>query len=107
APRPAPYRYCNGDSMPQVFISHSLEDSLFAQQIAVGLREAGIDVWIAPDSIHPGEEFVDAIQRGLTHTTHFVLVMSPAAFISQWVKLEMNTAIRLEREGRLAITPIN
>lgn len=93
--------------MPQAFISHSLEDSLFAQQIASGLREAGIEVWIAPDSIRPGEEFVDAIQRGLTHTTHFVLVMSPEAFISQWVKLEMNTAIRMEREGRMAITPIN
>jgi|GEM_PF-546007 len=92
--------------MPQAFISHCTEDSEFAQQIASGLASSGVEVWIAPDSIRPGEEFVDAIQRGLSTTTHFVLVMSPDAFESPWVKLEMNTAIRLEREGQLLISPI-
>lgn len=92
--------------MPQVFISHCTQDADFAQRIAARLGEAGIEVWIAPNSIRPGETFVDAIERGLDSTTHFVLVMSPDAFESNWVKLEMNTAIRLEREGRLAISPI-
>jgi DNA polymerase len=92
--------------MPQVFVSHCTQDADFARQIAAALREAGIEVWISPDSIRPGEEFVDAIQRGLSATTHFVLVMSPDAFTSNWVKLEMNTAIRLEREGKLEITPV-
>jgi DNA polymerase len=32
--------------------------------------------------------------------------MSPDAFESPWVKLEMNTAIRLEREGRVLISPV-
>jgi uracil-DNA glycosylase len=92
--------------MPRAFISHCMQDADFAQRIAAGLRAQGIDVWIAPDSIRPGEEFVDAIQRGLSGTTHFVLVMSPEAFESQWVKLEINTAIRLERDGHLAISPV-
>lgn len=93
--------------MTQVFISHSSEDAEFAQLVANGFRGVGLDVWIAPDSIHPGEEFVDAIQRGLAETTHFVIIMSPDAFQSSWVKLEMNTAIRLEREGKLLISPVH
>lgn len=92
--------------MPQLFVSHCTQDADFAQRIAAGLRDAGVEVWIAPNSIHPGEAFVDAIERGLDGTTHFVLIMSPEAFDSNWVKLEMNTAIRLEREGRLTISPI-
>jgi DNA polymerase len=62
---------------------------------------------MAPDNIHPGEDFVDAIQRGLEDTTHLVVIMSPDAVESSWVKLEMNTAIRLERGGKLSIMPIS
>lgn len=92
--------------MPQVFVSHCTQDAEFAQRIARALRASGVDVWIAPDSIHPGETFVDAIERGLGSTTHFVIVMSPDAVESNWVKLELNTAIRLERDGQLEISPI-
>jgi DNA polymerase len=93
--------------MSTAFISHDTQDAEFAHRLADGLREAGIGVWIAPESIRPGEEFVDAIQRGLTEATHFIIVLSPDALESNWVKLEMNTAIRLERQGKLSIAPIN
>ena len=93
--------------MPQLFISHATEDASFAKRLARSVRSANVDVWMAPDSIHPGEDFVDAIQRGLSDTTHLVVIMSPDAIESSWVKLEMNTAIRLERGGRLSIMPIN
>jgi uracil-DNA glycosylase family 4 len=93
--------------MPQLFISHATEDADFAQRIARSMRAANVDVWLAPNSIHPGEDFVDAIQRGLSGTTHLVVIMSPAAIESSWVKLEMNTGIRLERGGKLSIMPIS
>lgn len=92
--------------MSQVFISHSSEDADFASQLATALREAGVAVWISTDSIRPGESFVEAIERGLSETTHFLLVMSPHALDSRWVKLEMNTAIRRELEGHLSIVPV-
>jgi hypothetical protein len=50
---------------------------------------------------------VDAIERGLSQSTHVVLVLSPGAVESDWVRLEMNTAIRLEREGKIKIIPLN
>ena len=90
----------------QVFVSHCTEDADFAQQIAHQLRSNGIDVWIAPDSIATGETFIEAIQRGLAETTHFVVLLSPDALESKWVNLEINTAIRLDMEGALTIAPI-
>jgi uracil-DNA glycosylase len=93
--------------MPQLFISYATEDVSFARRIANSMQSANVEVWIAPDSIHPGEDFVDAIQRGLENTTHLLVVMSPDAVESSWVKLEMNTAIRLERSGQLSIMPIS
>src|SRR5512139_2725826 len=93
--------------MTLVFISHSSKDSPFARQLVDRLSAAGLPIWIAPDSIEPGEEWVDAIERGLTASTHLVLLISPAAITSRWVKLEMSAGIRLSVEGRLRIIPVN
>jgi formylglycine-generating enzyme required for sulfatase activity len=88
----------------RVFIGHATEaDGDFAHRLADELRRHGLDVWIAPDSIRPGEEWVNAINRGLETSTYFVLVLTPDAVASPWVQLEMNTAIRRERQGEMTI----
>lgn len=93
--------------MPNIFISHNTIDAPFVNPLAETLRQHGIGVWKAPESILPGEDWVDAIERGLSQSTHVVLVLSPGAVESDWVRLEMNTAIRLEREGKIKIIPLN
>jgi hypothetical protein len=42
-------------SVKQVFISHAEEDAGFAHRLADDLRRLGVEVWIAPESILPGE----------------------------------------------------
>jgi hypothetical protein len=42
-------------SVKQVFISHDTEDKQFAHRLADDLKRLGAEVWIAPDSIRPGE----------------------------------------------------
>lgn len=95
------------DGLPRVFVSHNTLDAPFVNPVAQILRQRGIEVWKAPESILPGEDWVDAIERGLSQSTHLLLVISPAAVESDWVRLEMNTAIRLEREGKIKIIPLN
>jgi hypothetical protein len=51
--------------MPQVFVSHSTEDAAIARQVWDALRAAGVGVWIAPDSIKPGEACNEAVVAGL------------------------------------------
>jgi formylglycine-generating enzyme required for sulfatase activity len=95
-------------SVKQVFISHATEaDGEFAGRLAGDLRRLGIAVWIAPDSIQPGEAWVDAIERGLGESSHLVVVLTPAALESEWVEMETDTAIALERNGRIKVIPLD
>jgi formylglycine-generating enzyme required for sulfatase activity len=91
----------------QVFISHAHEDAVFAHRLAADLVSAGWRVWIAPDSILPGEKWVEAIGRGLVSSGVFVVVLSPAGVASHWVKTETNAAIELEVGGAMRFIPLD
>ena len=91
----------------QVFISYDSEDTQFAHRLASDLQQLGVRVWIAPESIRPGEDWVDAINRGLGESSHMLVVLTPAAVSSRWVRTETNVAIRLEREGRMQMIPLD
>jgi len=91
----------------QVFISHAKEDAPFAHRLADDLRKLGVQVWIAPGSIRPGESWVDAIERGLGESSHTVVVLTPKALKSRWVKKETGVAIAQERKGRIRVIPLD
>ncbi|MBN1119457.1 MAG: SUMF1/EgtB/PvdO family nonheme iron enzyme [Anaerolineae bacterium] len=93
--------------MTQVFLSHSTVDAEFALQLATDLRSAGVPVWKAPESILEGENWVAAIERGLSTSTHMLLLISPAAVDSKWVNFEFNCALSLEKQGKMQIIPID
>jgi hypothetical protein len=90
----------------QVFISHAHQDAAFARRLADDLKAYNGPVWIAPDSIQPGEKWVEAINRGLEESGVFVLALTKTAVASPWVKDETNAAIELSKEGRLRFIPL-
>ena len=93
--------------MTQVFISHDTEsDGKFAQSLAKDLEDAGVEVWIAPNSIRPGEQWIDAVSRGLETSTHFTLVSTPKCYQSPWVRKEYNAALLLESDGEIEVIPL-
>jgi formylglycine-generating enzyme required for sulfatase activity len=93
--------------MATVFISHAAkEDAQFAHRLADDLRRLGLPVWIAPESIRPGEGWVRAIERGLAESSHVVVVLTPAALESKWVEKETDVAIARERQGRIQVIPL-
>ncbi len=77
-----------------------------AHRLAADLEQAGIPVWIAPESIQHGEEWVEAIGRGLDESAFFVVILTPAGVASKWVKKEGNLAVEMEVEGQLAFIPL-
>jgi formylglycine-generating enzyme len=89
----------------QVFISHAHEDADFAHRLAADLGARGWHVWIAPGSILPGEMWVEAIDRGLEESGVFVLVLTPFAISSDWVKTETSVAIGLAHKGKMRFIP--
>ena len=93
----------------QVFISHAshaAEDAGFAHQLAGDLERHGWRVWIAPDSIRPGEKWAEAINRGLEESGVFVVALTPAAVASNWVRTETNIAIELAQHGEARFFPL-
>ena len=84
----------------QVFISHAHQDADFAHRLAADLGSAGWRAWIAPESIQPGEKWVEAIGRGLDGSGVFVVALTPAAVASNWVRNETNAAIELDNARR-------
>ena len=95
-----------GHDPRQVFISHAHQDAEFAHRLAADLQRAGWRVWIAPDSIHPGERWVEAIGRGLDGSGVFLVVLTPAALGSRWVRKETYDAIDLEVRGEVRFVPL-
>jgi formylglycine-generating enzyme required for sulfatase activity len=91
----------------QVFISYDREDTDFAHRLTKDLKELGMEVWIAPESILPGEDWVDAINRGLSESSHMATVLTPSALKSKWVKKEISTAIIMERYEQLSVIPLD
>ncbi|MBC7820035.1 MAG: toll/interleukin-1 receptor domain-containing protein, partial [Planctomycetaceae bacterium] len=77
-----------------VFLSHSSVESEKpgVARLAERLRAAGFRVWFDRPSIDSGEDIVTAIEQGLERSRVLVMCMTKAAFESEWVRLERNTA---------------
>jgi hypothetical protein len=91
----------------QVFICHDKKDAKLAHQLSEDLTRLGVKVWISPESINPGESWVDAISRGLEESSHMVVLLTPAAVESKWVKMETNVAISLELDDKIQVIPLD
>lgn len=91
----------------QIFVSHAHQDRAFAHRLADDLRRQGWDIWIAPESIRPGERWVTAINRGLAESGIFLLVLTPAAVQSHWVEQETDAAIDLAHHGEIRFIPLD
>jgi hypothetical protein len=90
-------------AVKQVFISYATEDTDFAHRLADDLKRLGARVWIAPDSILAGESWVDAIERGLSESSHVIMVLTPAALEAPGVKMERDMAIDLALKDQIKV----
>ena len=91
-----------GSHYMQVFISHSSKDKQTAQRLAHLLSEAGLRVWIPEDEILPGDNWAKKIGQALEESDLMVVIVTPHAFESEWLKEEIQYALTAGRyKGRL------
>lgn len=88
--------------MTQIFISYSRNDMEFVQYLAMGLYRAGLDVWWDLSDIQGSDVWEKKIEEGLKTSQYFVVVMTPAALESRWVRREYLSA---DNKG-LTIIPV-
>src|ERR1700754_1889651 len=87
--------------MATYFISHANADKSFVVDHLIPLLNLlRIKFWFSPENIETMEQWERSIKNGLESSDGVLLVMSPNAATSEWVKDELNWAIN-NRPDRL------
>ena len=81
----------------EIFISHASQDQPFTNSLVDVLRNHGLPVWYAPTNIIGAQQWHDAIGAALQRCDWFVVVLSPHAAQSMWVKREVFFALNEPR----------
>src|SRR5689334_7267406 len=91
----------------RVFISHSSKDKEFVERLVADLSRHSIPVWYDKFDLRVGESVPGKINEGIAGARHFLIVLSPAAVESPWVKEELNAALmRQVAEGGTFLLPV-
>lgn len=90
-----------------IFISYSTKDAEFVERLSTSLIENNIKVWKDNHKIVIGDSLLNKIQAGIEGASYFCIVLSKNSLESDWVKTEMNYALRDESQKRgMMIIPI-
>ena len=89
-----------------IFISYSTEDYAWVAQLTDELEKRGVRVWIDRNRIRPGDNFAEALERGLESSGAVGLVITPRSIASGWVREEYYRAIALSKTQNLRLIPL-
>ena len=78
-----------------IFISYSRRDQEFVTRLASDLDSQVAGVWFDQSTIQIGENWHDEIMEGIRDCKAFILVLSPDAMESHYVREEVNKAVEL------------
>ncbi len=78
--------------MPDVFISHSSKDAELADRLCAILEENGLECWMAPRNIMPGDDWAGAITRAIKSSKAFLIIYSENSVNSTQVPKEIMLA---------------
>ncbi|GEM_PF-6547060 len=89
------------------FVCHSSKDKEFAEKIARDLQGRGIDVWFDKWDLEIGHDLTVKIQEAIAENQFLIIILSPDAMASEWVKKEFNAALVREiEERRVVVLPL-
>lgn len=78
--------------MPDVFISHSSKDAELADRLCAILEENGLECWMAPRNIMPGDDWAGAITKAIKSSKAFLIIYSENSVNSTQVPKEIMLA---------------
>lgn len=84
-----------------VFLSHSSQDQNFVRRLAADLDRAGTTAWIDQDELRTGQDLA-VIDATIGESEALVVVVSPAAAASRWVRREIVSA----RSQNVRVLPV-
>jgi hypothetical protein len=78
-----------------IFISYSRRDQEFVTRLASDLSERIPGVWFDQSAIQMGQEWHEEVLDGIRESKAVIVVLSPDALESQYVREEVNRALEL------------
>jgi len=86
----------------KLFLSHASQDRPFVNKLAAFLAERKIPLWYSKRNLVGAQQWHDEIGKALKTCDWFLVVLSPAAVRSRWVKRELLYALQEDRyENRI------
>lgn len=86
----------------KIFISHAVRDRAFVKRLLGILKKNSISYWISEAHIPGASEWHDEIGKALKTCDWFLIILSPNAVKSVWVKRELMYALHPNRyNGRI------
>jgi hypothetical protein len=92
-----------GSEYYSCFISHSSQDSGFAERLLADLQEKGVRCWFAPKDLKTGEKLLDAVYQAIRQHEKLLLILSEHSIQSWWVEDEVDKAFSEERDRRTTV----
>lgn len=91
-------RSSNEQSQYDVFLSYSRQDATIMQRVKTDLEAEGLHIWIDQTGIEPGTpDWQKAIETAVDNSGCLLVLFSPSAKQSHWVRQEMSYA---ESQGK-------
>lgn len=79
--------------MVSLFLSYASKDHFFAELARLKLEEAGISVWVDKGQLKAGDDWRQAIDRGISECSAVLLALSESSAESSYVTYEWASAI--------------
>lgn len=83
--------------MPNVFISYASEQQAVAQQLEAELAAKGVNAWRDKTRLHAGERWPKALGDAIADSEALILLWSAEAEQSDFVELEWNIAVAMNK----------
>ena len=84
--------------MQKIFISYSRKDIDFVRKLAGDLETAGYDVWWDITDLQGGDDWVNTIPQAISSSQYLIVVLTPTAVESEWVRKEYTQALSLRKK---------
>ena len=81
----------------KIFICYSSNDNAWCHAFANALRVTDADIWYDASGLHDGAKWTETIEQEIEARDIFLVLLSPDAWDSYWVKLEIGLAFCTKR----------
>ena len=88
-----------------VFISYSRMDRDFVNELVDDLIRRGFSVFL-DRMIEAGESWADTLSKAIENARNVLVVLSPEAMQSDWIRQEVSVGLLREAEGKARVIPL-